>query len=514
MSDGTQSVFTQNLLYRHGMLRHLAECETMNLMDEYPTLREWCTLHPDLASHIRFTTISTDGVLSRMSFSLKRTSAHANAVNELLLHAQEIKRNLIRTSEALARLLEPSRFEIDFSYDDIHSIYTVRQYIFVLKKIQAHRISFFTVRYASLEFREAVVKCLLDFFQGNTIPPGVVCAIDPRFMTFEYPTSVRTYERLLHYLQPLALTLQERVGLLQKAGWVNGFQPFFIELVKKCRADHDAGYVQPSDGEESLARYLFNAHSPVRKTIDLKLKSFADQPAAAFSSHLVAFCSELMPAGANLTTGEQSVALVILFRVLFNRCYELLPQVIRPTVDVHFNVKVRDIGAIPAGDFPLPWLYMPRNCDHNTPLGEIARVDPFFAAAAQFLFPTAFDTNPLDCLWRVHRCLLQIHKSSLIHSADGKELTVVETTKLMALDDLFSVFLMVFIGAQTPDVMPMVRLIRDFAPREGLSPSFQYAQSNVEALLIHVDSLDVNALREASSKARRDFPTTERLQSG
>jgi hypothetical protein len=435
-----------------------------------------------------------------MSFSLKRASTHANAVNELLLHIPEIKRSLIRTSEALSRILAPSKFEIDFSYDDIHSIYIVRQYMFVLKKIQSHRISFFSLRYAALELREAAVNALVEFFQGNTIPPSVICAIDPRFMAFEYPSTVRTDDRLLHALQRFALTLQERIGLLKKAGWagLSGFEPFFVDLVKNCRSDHEAGYVHPTDCEESLARYFFNSHSRVRKPIDLKLKSFANGSPGAFSTQLVGLCSELMPTGANLTAHEQSIGLVLLFRVLFNRCYELLPQFIRPTVDVRLNLKLGDLGAISAGRFPIPWRYMPRNCDRSTPIGEIARADPFFGAASQFLFPTAFDTNPLDCLWRVHRCLLQIHKGSLIHSADGKELTAVETTKLMALDDLFSVFFMVLVGAETPDVMPMVRLIRDFAPRDGLSPSFQYAQSNVEALLMHVEALDVNALRNGS----------------
>jgi hypothetical protein len=464
------------------------------LLDAYASLHSWCNFHPDLTPHLTFSAAPSNGGIRWAGFKLKRASAHSAVVLDLQILLPEVTRAIARASERLSALLEAPVLEVDMAFDSADSIFLARQYRFALKKIQVRKISTFSVRHAALRARSEAIQALIDFFEGDVIPLGVMCTLNDSFVTMYSPNTPNEPDRIVEYLVKFATRIDSELRDRKKAGWATDFGGFFAGIVRGSRCEREAGYVHPTAAEESLSRYFFNSRSKVKAGVDWRLKSL-DRSLSDFGVQVVQFCYELIPNEAHLTPDERSVALLLLARVLFNRCYEILPEVVHPIPDLALNAKLREMEGVPAYHFTLPWTKMPRDCDRQQSIGEVVRADAFLAAASQFLFSTIFDSNPFDCLWRVHRCIRQITKSCVIHGAGGKELARVEEIEMLPFDDLFSIFFAVLIAAQVPDVMVMARMVGDLAPKEGLSPAFEYAQSNLEAVLAHLHDVDVEELR-------------------
>jgi hypothetical protein len=179
---------------------------------------------------------------------------------------------------------------------------------------------------------------------------------------------------------------------------------------------------------------------------------------------------------------------VHLFRTLFHRCYELAPEKF-VAAGSEISQKAKSLSEVLAVDIPIPWRLMDSNADRRLTIRELFRSDPGFQKAADILSLSAFDSNPLDVLYRVHTCLTQIR------AAAGDRRPAARGDGFLALDDMFSLFLGVFLAADVPDMATLFRMATEYAPTSGLSAPFECAQANMAALRAHVNDASVDQLQ-------------------
>jgi hypothetical protein len=152
---------------------------------------------------------------------------------------------------------------------------------------------------------------------------------------------------------------------------------------------------------------------------------------------------------------------------------------------------------ISGGYFPLPWSLI-SNKDHSKPIGELFREEQFFSKASDLLYNAIFASNPIDQLYWVHISLMTIHKGALANRTGDRRPELQDVNQLLCFDDLFSLFLGTLLASEMPDVFWVSWLIGEYAPKSSLSPSFEYAEANIEALVLHIQQVDVDSLEEKS----------------
>jgi hypothetical protein len=134
--------------------------------------------------------------------------------------------------------------------------------------------------------------------------------------------------------------------------------------------------------------------------------------------------------------------------------FELIPTEVQlPRMKAHARVHFMEFDTVQC----IIFAFHGQSCQ-KIAIGAFMRSNPFLSAAPQFLLPTVFDSNHLDCLWRMHCSLVHIHKSAAVHGAARKEQTETDATKILPLDDLFSRFFVILISPQVPHGTVIARM--------------------------------------------------------
>jgi hypothetical protein len=185
----------------------------------------------------------------------------------------------------------------------------------------------------------------------------------------------------------------------------------------------------------------------------------------------------------------QSKTLLLPYRALFNRCYELSPAFFAAyNGSLEFLCKVDVVGRLPADSvgFCLPWNLLPPDADRYLPIREFFARLPQYAEAAGCLSTAIFECNPIDQLFHVHMSLLTIQRAA----SEFRKSELM--TALLSFDDLFALFFGILTATPFADLLYVSWMVNNFAPKPWLSPSFEYAQANLEVLVIHVVRLDIH----------------------
>jgi hypothetical protein len=122
--------------------------------------------------------------------------------------------------------------------------------------------------------------------------------------------------------------------------------------------------------------------------------------------------------------------------------------------------------------------------------------DEYFRAAGGLLEFAMWMSNPIDALYYVHRGIVGIQKGAIIHRHKGEETVAIEAmTEFLCFDDLFALLFGTVLGTGLMhfDIYYIAWFIEKFAPRESLSPAFDYAKATVEGLASHCGSFDIDA---------------------
>jgi hypothetical protein len=85
--------------------------------------------------------------------------------------------------------------------------------------------------------------------------------------------------------------------------------------------------------------------------------------------------------------------------------------------------------------------------------------------------------------------LLGIHKAAIINKLGGTVASLEDVNQMLCFDDMFSLLIGTSLASDLPSFNRLVQFIQNYTPKASLSPAFDYAMSNFEALLIHFNNL-------------------------
>lgn len=161
-------------------------------------------------------------------------------------------------------------------------------------------------------------------------------------------------------------------------------------------------------------------------------------------------------------------------------------------------------------------------CD-ETPIRQLFHSDPMFSKASDSFNLSIFYPNPLDSLFKINKALAFIHKGAINNQTENtsKSLSIKRTNEilqgkfdfineeknksavnspnsevkddlkqLLSFDDLFSLFFGTLLAADIPDLFDLAAFVGKYSPKICLSPPFEYAQANIEALVLHCINME------------------------
>jgi hypothetical protein len=175
------------------------------------------------------------------------------------------------------------------------------------------------------------------------------------------------------------------------------------------------------------------------------------------------------------------IVVFLMFRVLFNRYYELNERCFLPTSESNeFTRRVVPLGGRPVTAFNLPWRYLPELQDSTIGARQ----------SAVSLSLALFEANPMDQLYRIHVALLGVNRGASAYLYGDNAVT--GQPMLLGFDDHFALFFGLWMAADIPDARYLKRVIEECAPRAALSSTFEYAFTNLEAVVMHVEQLSAD----------------------
>ncbi|OHS92737.1 hypothetical protein TRFO_12280 [Tritrichomonas foetus] len=463
----------------------------------------WFSDHSELNPYITLFSSNSD----KNKFSQRRRGVHNRTIDDLTTFISTIN-SLIRDLENDLAALHSQRVPTvaKMCYDDIQSIIILRKIAFLKRKIQTRKISLATHRYEMLREIGHNAKMFLELFSSNIIPEYYLCKLDPIFFNIHFGPIINKDLKALQYLQPAVDRLQAEIDKKPKSLWDSSFSDFLKQLVNEAapHIDPDLSYCLPFESEVSLSRCLFHHMSQYIPKIDPVLKNIKTKECHDFIHDVLDVCYNMILMRDSMSTFEQSIALLMLYRALFNRCYEKFSYLFAPKLDKDIE-KIAKIKLLPAKIFPLPWELLSVTFAQTTikeTIRDLFRNDNIFYSASLFLYQSIFEPNPIDTLFNVHKTLILIHKGALINRMKGAPASIDDVNQILCFDDLFSLFFGTMTASDVPDIFSIARFIDQYAPKPCLSPSFEYAQANIEALVIHCRNFDLEKMEAEAEIAR------------
>lgn len=462
---------------------------------------EWKAANASILKMLKFrpSTSSTD------DFERGRKTTHSRTVSQIRNALSSISDEIQKIQRELTRIAD-----LQVKYDDLHEydqscIMELRRAIVIQSTVRNQETHIYSTAFAFLQERERDLHNYMQLFSRDLVPKDLVCQIADSVFDLDWRPLTTKHQKRLAYLIPLWQRVEESVLKLPKAPWVKDFPGFFNRVLDEAedRFLSDLSYCLPFNLEVTLSWCMFSGRSPHRLGIDRVIDQVVEEGITGqeFTKHVISECYRLIPGRQTMCPTRQSMALLVLFRCMFNRCYEKHPGFFAPKMPENLE-KLCALPHFKARQFLLPEKMIGGEIGDAT-IGDLFRGNPFFRAASMFLENSVYETNPVDALYQVHKTLLGIHKGALINRKKDVEASVEDIKQLLCFDDLFALFFGCLMGTGPPtvDVFYVAWIIEHFAPKDSLSASFEYAQANLEALAMFCKRLDLEKLRSGNTVA-------------
>ena len=357
------------------------------------------------------------------------------------------------------------------------------------------------VRQKRLELIQDILKSIINTIEllqkPNVIPENFCLKLEPSFYEIDVNERARKEQKLLERLNTHRRFLIETIRSYSVPVWLSNYPKFFSDLVDEMlpRMDQECLFVGHSEKEISLSRCLFDSRSTGWWAIDDVISKNIRNP--DFAEEIVEFCYTVIPGRERMSLDQQSVALLLMFRIVFHRAYEKFSPIFRKPPDPDME-KVREIGALPLRLFNVPLEAMSKEWSGDEPIEHVFRNEPLFRSASLFLSSAVFESNPIDTLYAVHKSLLCIKKGALINSHQrlGGDVSPTEVNNCLCFDDFFALLIGVFLASDVPDIFNLSWFVSTFVPKSRISSSFTFALANLEGLASHIRALDVTELKK------------------
>ncbi|OHT16720.1 hypothetical protein TRFO_12979 [Tritrichomonas foetus] len=453
------------------------------------------------------TKLSTKSNEVSEKFKHDRQRAHYQIIKNLQIFEQQVILEKEKVWEMLQEWTGREIPDVDYlCYDDKKIILLMRKQAYIRQKVSKHAIQLLTKKYGKLLDLERDSKVLIKLFMSkNLLPDDQICKLD-NFCIISFTGLVEKHLSRIKMYTALDLKYSSEIQKANKALWATNFPLFMNNLISDAK-NHlltELSYFEPLDGELSLSRCFFCYKSPFQIDIDNIIDQFNSTPPQIFVSMLIDECYKLVPNREKMQTMDQSICLLLFYRCLFNRCYEKYGKMIC-SFNYESVLKLNEISKVPAKYFPIPFNLI-RTGTPEDPIGSIFEKDVHFQEAANFLDKATFQPNPIDALYQIHKTLVGINKGALFNRVGENGTASIDDVKqLLCFDDMFALLLGTLLGSNKPDLFFVSTMISNYAPKMSLSPSFEYAQANLEALTEHCLKFDMEkCLREINGEETKE----------
>jgi hypothetical protein len=253
------------------------------------------------------------------------------------------------------------------------------------------------------------------------------------------------------------------------------FRQYFHTITHLAAASFDSlsQYCRIHPCEISLSRYIWNYDFQLAQRID----TFISSP-ASIGRDLVSFCKSLLPSPERMCDLERAIGVLFFTRIVFDRLYELHPEVVFPR---HCEGAALSLRTMPIDWNSIPVAFHPIKLA-DMPMREFFLSEPSLANAASVLNGAMFVTSPLDALYFVYRSIFAIQEAGRSRGVEGPDLS---PHRLLSFDTMFSLLIGVVLASDLPDFFQFSEVTCKFLPVDGLSNPFEYARVGMEALMFH-----------------------------
>lgn len=367
----------------------------------------------------------------------------------------------------------------DLYFDDKKDNLDVRKILYISQKLQK-MIQKYSNGY--IEFLTQKLNYADDIlvFLKKIVPPQCVISVFPEFFSLSYENNI--IEKF-YQLRNLRQRLFEHLSNRPKPVWISSFATFFSNLIKEANkfTDPELFYFEPIESEISLSRYLFVAHGREGRAIDKFIAQLSSLKFSTFPDRIVDFCMALIPRDLIVSNQDQSTAILLLYRALMDRIYTTQTTYFKQSTDYK---RYWEFSYHKIIEFTIP-PNMLRITDQNQSIRDAFLSDEIYREASVNITSSIFHSCTIDTLFSIHIGMVLIHKAA-IKNIVNREPKEEDLKQLLSFDDLFSLLLGTILASDIPDIEQIQRVLKTFVPRSCLSPQLEYANANLEAILLHL----------------------------
>ncbi|EAX94619.1 hypothetical protein TVAG_287540 [Trichomonas vaginalis G3] len=450
------------------------------------SFEDWRDINFDIVQHLDFfqQPKSSSATLLRQ-FQVKKAAMHQRALESLKNYNISVDQ-AETAAEKLKQQIEanPPVTQTSIDFDNNNDIMKLRQLQFLKKyawknqlKQQQKIIMFFATK-------KAQIQRLTQFLLGKSVPSLLAIKIKDSF--YEMDPGENKYQKRNEIIHTKIKLMKQELSKVPYPLWVTNFEEFFSKLVNQAAQviDPELFYFGFIPDEINISRYLFSSNSKNGRAIDYFIALNSQNSFSEFSDKIIEFCAALVPQQACTTPKDQSISLLLFFRAIMDRVYETNTALFSTS---EFYAKYPEIHSTKMSGMTLPKGMSPPG-DMEESARECFLRAPLYRKASETFLLSFFTVNPIDGLYYIHVTMSDIHRAA-ISALVGHEPTPDELKQILGFDDLFSLFFGVLLASDCPDPFQVHSMMKTFAPKSCLSPMFEYANANLEALVLHCGKL-------------------------
>lgn len=368
----------------------------------------------------------------------------------------------------------------DLFFEKKQNNFEARKIKFISKKLQK-MIRKYSNGYIEFLTQKIKYTDIILVFLKKLVPSECVISVFPEFFSLDFE---RNAIQKFYLLRDFRQKLFESLSNVEKPVWISCFSDFFSNLIKEAneKTDPELFYFSPMESEISLSRYLFVFHGREGRAIDKFIAQLSSNKFSTFPDRVVDFCMALVPQGLSASVQDQSSAILLLYRALMDRIYTTQNIFFKPSVDYERFWK---FSSHPVKEFTIP-PNMLNSADEDQTIREAFLSDKIFKEASVVLTSSLFHPCTIDTLYSIHSAMILIHEAAITNMVK-RQPTEEDLKQLLSFDDLFSLLLGTILASDFPDIEQMQRVLKMFVPHSCLSPQLEYANANLEAIILHLN---------------------------
>ena len=470
-----------------------------------------------------------------------RKKIHHYVINGLLSIKNNISHSLYDIQFNIKQLLQqplPKNPQIiyDYQYQNMDS----RKLFFVQLEISKIKLEILNIQYSKLTDLLTYIDNCLSLFSLD-LPDDYIYYFDAKalsltLMSQTNDSPIIQKKNHLKSLIALQTRLTEKINEYKKPLWytdshksfhshVSNYKIFMKYTVNHALTifNHETSYFPPINEETSLSKCFFNYDSPFVNKIDEVVCDFdlANNAPTSYMEKIMDLVIELVKMGlpSFKSSDAISAALLIIYRVVFNRMYEKNEKLFsfynhisidfsNNTSKIVSNFKMSCMDIWPYDLLPFHNKTFLNQIENNVKENARANFISFckkefsnhfvkdvflndnnFIKAIEDILKTSFQINPIDQIYCMNSAVSHIQEGASQNREKIISTWQIHSTPFLCFDDLFSLLLGTVISSDCIDIFRINQIIQKYSQPDNLSAPLEFIKTSIEALVSHFTSI-------------------------